>query len=82
MIKVIGVLVASAVVYKLDYPTVKKSKSNRDKFVYWIFFLFVVGIMILYVLEVPFPNPTEWIKQVYKPVGEPYKQLVERIVNQ
>ncbi|MRG87117.1 hypothetical protein [Salinibacillus xinjiangensis] len=78
MFKVIVVVLIAVVVFLLDFATVKKSKSKKDKKVYIAFFILALSIVVLHVMEVNIPTPIEGIKQIYQPVAEPIRKSLEK----
>jgi hypothetical protein len=78
MIKAIGVLIMSALIFKLDFASVKKSKSKRDNKIYVGVYVFAFVLFMLYTLDFSFPNPLDWIKKAYEPIVEPFNKALEK----
>jgi uncharacterized membrane protein YadS len=78
MIMAIGVLILSVVVFKLDFPSVKNSKSKQDRKKYIGVFAFAFVLFMLFTLDFTIPNPLDWIKKVYEPIMDPFNKSLEK----
>ncbi len=72
MIKFILFTVIALVIFRKDYASIKKQKDKKEKRVYISTFFLGYILVSLLVLEVNLPNPSDWIKQAYQPILEPY----------
>lgn len=62
-------LVVAAIVY-LEAPALKKAKRMKELYIF-SFLVAAGGLLgILQSLEVPLPNPLDWITAIHKPISD------------
>ncbi|WP_409344901.1 hypothetical protein [Paenibacillus sp. MBLB4367] len=70
MLAVIGVLAAIALLTLFEFPSLVRQKRKKDAAVFAVFMAVAAAFGIAKSLRMPVPNPLEWIRYVFEPVGE------------
>ncbi|GAA0492141.1 hypothetical protein GCM10008986_17980 [Salinibacillus aidingensis] len=77
MLKVISLLVAAVIVFKIDYSSVKTGKK-RERRVYMAFFAISLGLLMLHILDVQIPYVVHGIGEIYHPIFESFNQRLDQ----
>ncbi|MBO9607251.1 MAG: hypothetical protein J7639_14920 [Paenibacillaceae bacterium] len=64
-----GVVAGVALLGLLDAPYLRKTKSRKETWLYIVIMLSGLTMTVLWILDVPLPNPVEYITALYKPLS-------------
>lgn len=68
--KLIGILIIATLIVSYELPKMKKKKMQKEIMVFFIFLLFATIVSTFELDNVPLPNPLEWLKYVFEPLGK------------
>lgn len=68
--KLFGILIIATLIVVYELPKMKKKKMQKEIKVFFIFLLFATIVSTFEIYNVPLPNPLEWLKYVFEPVGK------------
>lgn len=64
-----GVIAGVALLGLFDAPYLRKTGSREETWTYIVMMLSGLTLNVLWVLDVPLPNPVEYINALYKPLS-------------
>jgi len=70
MLAVIGVLAVVALLSLLEFPSLLQQKRKKDAAVFAVFMTIAAAFGVAKSLRMPIPNPLEWIRYAFEPVGK------------
>ncbi|MFD1955048.1 hypothetical protein ACFSL6_12930 [Paenibacillus thailandensis] len=65
-----AILAATVAIYMLEAPSLRRRKLRKELWVFTLLLLLGCGLGIAKSLQVPIPNPVDWIILVYGPLGD------------
>jgi hypothetical protein len=74
---VAGILLAAVCIFVVDGPRLWLEKMYRELLVFAVLLVAGVALGIAKVLDLPMPNPLEWISYLFKPAGEWMMRMLE-----
>ncbi|WP_135556345.1 hypothetical protein [Paenibacillus cymbidii] len=66
---VAGVVAGVTLLGLIDVPYLRKMRSRKETWVYIVLMLSALTLNVLWILDVPLPNPVEYITAIYKPLS-------------
>lgn len=64
------ILVIAAVITFVEVPALAKKKRQKDILVFFSFLLIGVTLGIVFVFNLPYPNPIKLIEAIFKPIAD------------
>ncbi|TYR81692.1 hypothetical protein FZC66_07620 [Priestia megaterium] len=64
----LGVLLISIVILVVELPKLLKMDKRKDMYFFLIFLLLSTVMNIVYYLQLPVPNPLDWLTTVLQPL--------------
>lgn len=73
MVKIIGILLVTAVIVMIDVPTMWKNKQKKELVIYSVIFFIGVTCLILLAVGIKIPSPVELFTIMEKPFNNLFK---------
>ncbi|MBM7583638.1 putative membrane protein [Bacillus pakistanensis] len=67
---IVGIILVAAILFKIEASPLIRKKLKKETWVFSILLLFVVGLSIIYSLDIPIPNPTKGLAVIFKPLSD------------
>lgn len=65
-----GVVAGVALLGLIDAPYLRKTRSRKETWIYVLLMLSGLTLNVLWTVDVPIPNPVEYINAFYKPLSD------------
>ncbi|MFC5647871.1 hypothetical protein ACFPYJ_01820 [Paenibacillus solisilvae] len=62
-------IIAAVLVIRYEFPLLLKKKLHKELWVFSILIAFGLLLSILQGLQIPIPNPLDWITAIFKPMS-------------
>ncbi|QNK57306.1 hypothetical protein [Paenibacillus sp. PAMC21692] len=69
MLSIAAIVAISAMLFLFDFPRLRRDGQKRELWTFSLLLLFGTALGIVQSLNLPLPNPMEWIVAVFKPVS-------------
>ena len=73
MVKIIGILLVTAVIVMIDVPTMWKNKQKKEMVVYSLLLFIGVTLLILLAVGIKLPSPVDLFSIMEKPFNNLFK---------
>ena len=73
MVKIIGILLVTAVIVMIDVPTMWKNKQKKEMVVYSLLLFIGVTLLILLAVGIKLPSPVNLFSIMEKPFNNLFK---------
>ena len=78
MLKAIAAVIFAGLIFKWDKSFLKKETTSiKENMIHLVFSVIAISLTLLYLFDVPLPNPTEAVKWIYEPFAQPLRNLLE-----
>lgn len=67
---IIAIVLVTVAIAAIEVPGLRRKKRTKELWVFTILLLLGAGLTIADSLQMPLPNPLNWITYVYRPLGE------------
>lgn len=71
MVKVVSILLTTAIVILIEKQNLSESWKKKEKIVFFTLLFIGTGLTIVWSFQMPLYNPLDLIATVYKPISQP-----------
>ncbi|NYF24412.1 hypothetical protein [Sporosarcina sp. JAI121] len=72
MLKVIGILLVAAVIWRVEVPSLLQKNYKKELVVFLLFLSIGVGLGIVQALGKPIPNPMDFLTFIFNPLNDTF----------
>jgi hypothetical protein len=77
MWQIFGILAAAIAIIGIEVPRLRRKGLEKELWVFSLLLFFGTGLGIAKSLNLPIPNPLDWIIAVYKPASDALTRFLE-----
>lgn len=70
MLACVGIFFVSSLIALYEVPLMLKKQLLKECFVFSLLLITGTSLSMALVLQVPLPNPTDWMMMIFKPISD------------
>ncbi|WP_341348202.1 hypothetical protein [Paenibacillus sp. FSL H3-0469] len=77
MLGAIEILMVSSLISLYEIPQLIQDKRKMDLIMFSLILAIATGLSIALALNIPVPNPVDWLRPIFDPVGQSVDNLLK-----